>query len=69
MHRLNATIVPIAHMTFLRPDGHRVPNDSLHYEWANIGPSVVNAWIYVFYNLLLNDKNINNITDLTDRMY
>ena len=42
-------ILDVAPMTSLRPDGHRAPGDCLHY----FLPSVVDQWVYMFYNLLL----------------
>jgi hypothetical protein len=39
----------VAPMTSLRPDGHRAPGDCLHYYL----PSVVDQWVFMFYNLLL----------------
>lgn len=53
--QLNGTVIPVTHMTFLRPDGHVKTGDCLHYPCTTT-PSVVDNWVFVFYNLLLNDK-------------
>ena len=48
-HIPSMEVLDVAPMTSLRPDGHRAPTDCLHYYL----PSVVDQWVFMFYNLLL----------------
>ncbi len=54
--KINAIIVDIAPMSYLRPDGHAFrevdgpDSDCLHYRL----PATPDSWLYVMYNLLFN---------------
>jgi hypothetical protein len=65
MKELNATVLDIAPMSYLRPDGHRFEEFSAYEGWLKGGtdfshlgdclhyflPSVVDAWVNMFYNV------------------
>ena len=64
------TVLHVAEMTALRPDGHRCSSnsekddcDELHFYL----PSVVDNWVYVFYNLLKPLPSATSLLEETNR--